>query len=74
MISVEQALDRVLGSIDVWITKKARFWSALGQVLTEDIYSNINVPPRDNSALDGYAVRSADIKGASQKSPVFCVS
>lgn len=71
MISVEQALDKVLGSIDVLGSEERPILECLGQVLAEDIYSNINVPPRDNSALDGYAVRSTDIKGASQKSPHF---
>ncbi|MGD9117960.1 MAG: molybdopterin molybdotransferase MoeA, partial [Dehalococcoidia bacterium] len=41
----------------------------LGQVLAEDVVSEINIPPLDNSAMDGYAVRAADTKGASPKSP-----
>ncbi len=43
--------------------------SCLGQVLAEDVSSPINIPPLDNSAMDGYAVRSADTRGASQRSP-----
>lgn len=34
---------------------------ALGRVLAEDVYSAINVPPAANSAMDGYAMRAADI-------------
>ena len=34
---------------------------ALGRVLAEDIVSPIDVPAHDNSAMDGYAVRSADL-------------
>lgn len=40
----------------------------LGQVLAEDVYSDIDVPPRDNSAMDGYAVRAADTLGATPQS------
>jgi molybdopterin molybdotransferase len=36
---------------------------ALGRVLAEDIVSPINVPSHDNSAMDGYAVRSSDLSG-----------
>ncbi|GAH14216.1 unnamed protein product, partial [marine sediment metagenome] len=35
----------------------------------EDISSSIDIPPLDNSAMDGYAVRSADTHGASRQSP-----
>src|SRR5260221_12804100 len=35
--------------------------SALGRVLARDIVSNIDVPAHDNSAMDGYALRSADL-------------
>ena len=39
---------------------------ALGRVLAEDIVSTINVPSHDNSAMDGYAVRHADLAGAGE--------
>jgi len=37
--------------------------AALGRVLAEDVISTLNVPAHDNSAMDGYAVRFADLKG-----------
>ena len=37
--------------------------AALGRVLAEDVVSPLNVPAHDNSAMDGYAVRFADLKG-----------
>ncbi len=43
---------------------------ALGRVLAEDATALITLPPWDNSAMDGYAVRSADVAGASPESPV----
>ena len=69
MISVEEALEKILSSISVLGNEECSLLESLGQVLAEDIYSAIDVPPKDNSAMDGYAVRSSDIKGASQQNP-----
>ncbi|MGD9116983.1 MAG: molybdopterin molybdotransferase MoeA [Dehalococcoidia bacterium] len=69
MISVEQALAKVLEHIDVLGVEESPILSCLGQVLAEDVISGINVPPLDNSAMDGYAVRADDTKGAAPKSP-----
>lgn len=41
----------------------------LGQVLAEDVYSTIDIPPLDNSAMDGYAVRAEDTRGVTEQSP-----
>jgi molybdopterin molybdotransferase len=69
VISVEQALEKILSSIQVLGEEECALLESQGQVLAEDVYSAIDVPPKDNSALDGYAVRSADIKGASPDRP-----
>ncbi len=69
MISVEQALEKVLGHIEVLGAEEAPILGCLGQVLAEDVLSEIDIPPLDNSAMDGYAVRAADTRGASRKSP-----
>ncbi|MFA5374491.1 MAG: gephyrin-like molybdotransferase Glp [Dehalococcoidia bacterium] len=71
MISVEEALERVLSYIKVLDSVETPILECLGQVLAEDIYSPINIPPKDNSAMDGYAVKAADIVGASASSPVY---
>ena len=42
--------------------RKFRFANALGRVLAQDIVPQINVPAHDNSAMDGYAVRFADLE------------
>ncbi|MCE7009127.1 molybdopterin molybdotransferase MoeA [Kibdelosporangium philippinense] len=42
----------------------------LGLVLAEDVTAPIALPPFDNSAMDGYAVRSVDVVGASEDNPV----
>jgi len=71
VISVEQALEKILEHIEVLETEENPILGCLGQVLAEDISSDINIPPLDNSAMDGYALRSADTRGASQQSPRF---
>jgi len=69
MISVEEALDKILSNIHVLESEEKPILETLGQTLAEDIVSAINVPPRDNSALDGYAMKAVDIKGASSANP-----
>ena len=71
MISVEQALEKILSYTDVLEEEEKPILDSMGQVLAEDIYSTIDIPPLDNSAMDGYAVRSEDTRGASQHSPRF---
>jgi molybdopterin molybdotransferase len=43
---------------------------AAGRVLADDAVASVSLPPFDNSAMDGYAVRAADIAGASVQAPV----
>ena len=47
----------------VTATERLSVRAALGRVLAEDVVSPLNVPAHDNSAMDGYAVRFADLKG-----------
>jgi len=47
----------------VTATERLNVRAALGRVLAEDVISPLNVPAHDNSAMDGYAVRFADLKG-----------
>ena len=69
MISVEEALDKVLSYVEVLETETVPILEAMGQVLAGDIASRIDIPPLDNSAMDGYAVRAGDTQGASGQSP-----
>jgi len=71
MLSVEQALEQILSHVDVLEEEESPILGCLGQVLAEDIHSAINIPPLDNSAMDGYAVQSKDTHGASPQSPRF---
>jgi molybdopterin molybdotransferase len=43
---------------------------ALGSVLAEDVISPIDIPAWTNSAMDGYATRGEDVRGASEQTPV----
>jgi len=69
MISVDQALNSILSHLDVLEPEPKPILDCLGQVLAEDVYSAIDVPPLDNSAMDGYALRAEDALGAGQSSP-----
>jgi molybdopterin molybdotransferase len=73
MISVEEALEKVLSYVEVLKPERKPILECLGQVLTEDVYSTIDIPPLDNSAMDGYALRAEDTLGASEPSPRYLV-
>jgi molybdopterin molybdotransferase len=51
-------------------TEHVKTEHALGRVLAEDVQSTLNVPPNDQSAMDGYAVRCADVCGSGTVLPV----
>jgi molybdopterin molybdotransferase len=69
MLTVEEAIQRILDEVDVLEAAPFPLLETLGQVLAEDIVSTIDVPPLDNSAMDGYAVFSQDTQGASTATP-----
>jgi molybdopterin molybdotransferase len=73
MISVEEALEKVLSYVEVLEPERKPILGCLGQVLAEDVYSTIDIPPLDNSAMDGYALRAKDTRGASESSPRYLV-
>lgn len=62
MISVRDGQDRILAQIAVPLpSEQVSLTRALGRVLADDVRAPFDVPPDDNSAVDGYAVASADI-------------
>jgi molybdopterin molybdotransferase len=71
MISVEDALNQILEVIVPLGREKVSILDSIGRVIGEDIYANRNIPPKDNSAMDGYAVRWEDTRGASISRPVI---
>lgn len=70
MISVDEARDRILAFFGRLPAERRPVLDALGQVLAEDIVAPFDIPPLNNTAMDGYAVRAADTAGASAASPV----
>jgi molybdopterin molybdotransferase len=63
MLSVEEARDRVLALFGALPANSVRILDALGCVLAKDVCADRDVPPLDNSAMDGYAVRGEDLVG-----------
>jgi molybdopterin molybdotransferase len=70
MLSVEEALERILGVFHVLEAERRPILEAHGQVLAEEIVARFDIPPLENSAMDGYAVQSSSVIGASRASPV----
>jgi molybdopterin molybdotransferase len=73
VITPEKALQIILDNISVLKPKDVHISEILGLVVAKDVFSEENIPPFDNSAMDGFAVRSEDTKGASPKDPVTLI-
>ena len=69
MLSVEEARSRILEMFQPLESERKPILEALGQVLAEDVSSPMFIPPLANSAMDGYAVQSSDITGATPDTP-----
>lgn len=64
MMSVAEALARLEGNLSPAVgAEEVPLHAALGRILAEDLVSGVNVPPHDNSAVDGWAFRRADLGG-----------
>lgn len=70
MISYKRAIELVLKNVKKLGTETVEITSASERVLREDIYSDIDNPPFDNSAMDGYAIKSINTENASESVPV----
>ncbi len=69
MISFEEALDKILSRIQPLGLEKVLLLESLGRIIGEDIYARRDIPPLDNSAMDGYALRYKDIRESSKDHP-----
>jgi molybdopterin molybdotransferase len=73
MLTLDQALDRLLSVVrplpaaDI---EDVLTFEALGRVLAEDVRSALDVPPADNTSMDGYALRVADVPQAGTLLPL----
>jgi molybdopterin molybdotransferase len=69
MISVEEARERILAYFSRLEPERKPLLHALGQVIAEEIRAPFDIPPLDNTAMDGYALRSVDTTGATEQTP-----
>ena len=69
-ITVREAVERGLAAVTRLEDEVVPLEDALGRVLAADAVSPIDQPPWDNSAMDGYAARAEDLRGASGDAPV----
>jgi len=70
MLTVEEALKAILSPLSPLPAERIPLREAHGLVLAEDIFADVDNPPFDNAAVDGYAVRAEDTIGATHEQPV----
>lgn len=68
-ISLTEALHVILSAIRLTDAEEVELDDAFGRTLADDVISPIDNPPWDCSAMDGYAVRAADVAGATAAQP-----
>ena len=68
-LAAADAARRILAEVRRQPALRVPLDDALDSVLAEDIVSPIDIPAWANSAMDGYAVRGADVRGASAERP-----
>lgn len=71
MQTLAEAQERVLQAITPLALETVPITEAAGRFLGEPVRAPLDLPSFDNSAMDGYAVRSADIAGATSSAPVI---
>lgn len=69
-ISAEKALEIILQSIRPLRTEIVPFRDSFRRVIAEDVVAEEDIPPFDNSAMDGYALQAEDSQGAGTETPV----
>jgi len=70
LMSLEDARARMLDGLEALPAEVVALGDAAGRVLTDALTSRHTLPPWDNSAMDGFAVRAADIAAATKDAPV----
>lgn len=70
MFTVSDAVARIVAGIEPLGVERVALLDALGRVLATPIISPLTLPAWDNSAMDGYALRAADVEGATAEKPV----
>ena len=70
MLFLEEAIQTILLSIETTQEESVSLEQCYGRVNSRDVVADADIPPFDNSSMDGYALRSEDVKGASDQYPV----
>jgi molybdopterin molybdotransferase len=70
MLELEQALAQIMAAVPPPVLERVSLADAHGRVLGESVVSALDLPPFDNSAMDGYALRADDVATARSESPV----
>lgn len=70
MISLEDARELVLSRVSTLETEEVGILEVIGRVAAEDLASDIDIAPFAHSAMDGFAVRVAQLEGASADAPI----
>jgi molybdopterin molybdotransferase len=70
LVTVEEARSAVLAEVESLHGEPVPIEHALGRVSAEEVRATSSIPPFDNSAMDGYALRAEDAAGASPEAPV----
>jgi molybdopterin molybdotransferase len=69
-LSVGEALRRILAQAEPLETESLPLTSCLGRALAQAVHAGGTLPPWDNAAMDGYAVRARDLAAASHREPL----
>ena len=70
MLTIEQAQQLILDSVQVLPSEPVELGLALGRFAAEPVRAAVDLPVADNSAMDGYAVRAEDLAQATAESPL----
>lgn len=71
LLSVDQALERILNRIEPLPVETVPLLASLGRVLAEPLISEISLPPFANSSMDGFAVRAGNTQFATREQPAL---
>ena len=70
MLELEQAVETILSAIPPAKTELIPVAKSHGRIIAENIAASNDLPPFDNSSVDGYAVRASEVAAASAKNPI----
>jgi len=69
LLSVDEARERILSHFHPVTTETVPLVECAGRVLAQDIAATTDLPPFDNSSMDGFAIRATDVTDAASASP-----